>query len=85
LYNALNEYLPQEEKTMATLAQYFEERGKKRGLEEGLEEGRQEGRQEGILEGMLKVARTMLTKGTDPATVQELTGLSDQDFRRLYA
>ena len=53
-------------------------------LEKGLALGREEGRAEGLAQGradsLAEVARAMLAKGMDAATIFELTGLKDTDI-----
>lgn len=53
-------------------------------LEKGLTLGREEGRAEGLAQGradsLAEVARAMLAKGMDAATIFELTGLKDTDI-----
>ena len=53
------------------------------GREEGLAEGMAKGRSEGIAEGREEVARAMLKKGMDSATIAELTGISEEEIKRL--
>lgn len=56
-------------------------------LEKGLALGREEGRAEGLAQGradsLAEVARAMLAKGMDAATIFELTGLEDTDIASL--
>ncbi len=56
-------------------------------LEKGLALGREEGRAEGLAQGradsLAEVARAMLAKGMDAATIFELTGLKDTDIASL--
>lgn len=67
------------------------EKGKKKGLAEGMEKGLAEGMEKGLAEGMekgmsqrsLEIARTMLAKGMDAATVMEITGLSERQLKQL--
>ena len=65
--------------------------GKEEGLAEGMEKGLAEGMEKGLAEGMekgmsqrsLEIARTMLAKGMDAATVIEITGLSERRLTQL--
>ena len=65
--------------------------GKEEGLVEGMEKGLAEGMEKGLAEGMekgmsqrsLEIARTMLAKGMDAATVMEITGLSERQLKQL--
>ena len=63
--------------------------GMKEGMEKGREEGRAEGRTEGIEEGMnlrsLEIARKMLTKGMDEASIMDMTGLTSEEIKLLKA
>lgn len=56
-------------------------------LEKGLAQGREDGRAEGLAQGradsLAEVARAMLAKGMDAATIFELTGLKDTDIASL--
>ena len=56
-------------------------------LEKGSALGREEGRAEGLAQGradsLAEVARAMLAKGMDAATIFELTGLKDTDIASL--
>ena len=53
----------------------------RRGIEKGIEKGRDEVRGEEKAE----VARKMLAKGSDPALITELTGLSATEIERIKA
>ncbi len=65
--------------------------GKEEGLAEGMEKGLAEGMEKGLAEGMekgmsqrsLEIARTMLAKGMDAATVMKITGLSERQLKQL--
>lgn len=65
--------------------------GKEEGLAEGMEKGLAEGMEKGLAEGMekgmsqrsLEIARMMLAKGMDAATVMEITGLSERQLKQL--
>ena len=63
--------------------------GMKEGMEKGREEGRAEGREEGREEGMnlrsLEIARKMLTKGMDEASIMDMTGLTAEEIKLLKA
>ena len=63
--------------------------GMKEGMEKGREEGRAEGREEGRAEGMnlrsLEIARKMLAKGMDDASVMDMTGLTAEETKLLKA
>ena len=63
--------------------------GKEIGMKEGMEKGREEGRAEGRAEGMslrsLEIARKMLAKGVDDASVMDMTGLTAEEIKLLKA
>ena len=67
--------------------------GKEIGMKEGMEKGREEGRAEGIEEGRaegmnlrsLEIARKMLAKGMDEASIMDMTGLTAEDIKLLKA
>lgn len=56
-----------------------------KGKEEGMEEGRAEGRAEGMNLRSLEIAKKMLAKGMDEATVMEMTGLTAEEMKLLKA
>ena len=57
--------------------------GKEEGLAEGMEKGLAEGMEKGMSQRSLEIARTMLAKGMDAATVMEITGLSESQLLQL--
>lgn len=57
--------------------------GKEEGLAEGMEKGLAEGMEKGMNQRSLEIARTMLAKGMDAATVMEITGLSKSQLLQL--
>ena len=65
------------------------EEGMEEGMEKGMEKGRAEGREEGRAEGMnlrsLEIARKMLAKGMDDASVMDMTGLTSEEIKLLKA
>lgn len=89
---------PQIKDEMMTIAQQLKQLGIKQGIEQGITQGIEQGIQKGIQQGMqlgeqqgieigyrekaLKIARTMLEKGFDRASVMEMTGLSEDEFAR---
>ena len=60
-----------------------------KGMEEGMEKGMEKGRAEGIEEGMsqrsLEIARKMLAKGMDEASIMDMTGLTAEEIKLLIA
>ena len=62
---------------------------KREGIEIGRAEGMEKGRAEGIEEGMsqrsLEIARKMLAKGMDEASIMDMTGLTAEEIKLLKA
>ena len=54
-----------------------------KGKKEGMEEGRAEGRAEGMNLRSLEIAKKMLAKGMDEATVMDVTGLTAEEMKLL--
>ena len=52
---------------------------------EGIAEGMEKGMKQGMEQRSLEIARKMLTKGMDEATVMEITGLSAELIQQLKA
>lgn len=71
LLHSLASGVPQHEDTLMTIAEYLRN------------EGKAEGKVEGKLEEKQQVARNMLTKGFDEAIVKEVTGLSDDELKKI--
>ena len=65
------------------------QKGKEEGMEKGRAEGKEEGKAEGIEEGMsqrsLEIARKMLAKGMDEASIMDMTGLTAEEIKLLKA
>ena len=63
--------------------------GKEIGMKEGMEKGMKQGREEGRAEGMnlrsLEIARKMLAKGMDEASIMDMTGLTAEEIKLLKA
>ena len=59
--------------------------GMKEGIEKGMEKGREEGRAEGMSLRSLEIARKMLAKGMDEASIMEMTGLTAEEIKLLKA
>ena len=57
--------------------------GMQKGLREGMQKGRQEGRQEGLQAGMQQVALNMLQSKFKFSVISEMTGLSEQEIKKL--
>ncbi len=60
------------------------EEGLAEGMEKGLAEGMEKGRSKGIAEGRAEVAKAMLKEGMNTATIAKLTGISEEEIKRLY-
>ena len=59
--------------------------GKEIGMKEGMEKGRAEGRAEGMNLRSLEIARKMLAKGMDEASIMDMTGLTAEEIKLLKA
>lgn len=80
---ALAERLPQHEDELMTIAQQLEQKGIDKGIQLGEQRGIEKGRHEGKLEGKLEVARSLLKMGMPIESVQEATGLSEDDLAQI--
>ena len=62
---------------------------KQEGLAEGLEIGMEKGMKQGMEKGMnlrsLEIARKMLAKGMDEASIMDMTGLTAEEIKLLKA
>lgn len=79
----LAQRVPQHGDQLMTIAQQLEQKGLEKGRAEGIQLGEQRGIEKGEREATLKIARTMIQRGIDRATVMEMTGLSDNDLQQL--
>ena len=65
------------------------QKGKEKGKEEGIAEGMEKGIKQGMEKGMnlrsLEIARKMLAKGIDEASVMDMTGLTAEEIKLLKA
>ena len=63
------------------------EKGMKQGMKQGMEKGMKQGMEKGMKQGLeqrsLEIARKMLAKGMDAASVMEITGLSVEQMQQL--
>ncbi|KQN54943.1 Rpn family recombination-promoting nuclease/putative transposase [Erwinia sp. Leaf53] len=75
----LAQKVPQHEEELMTIAQQLEQKGLEKGLEKGILLGEQKGR----LESKLEIAGRLLLSGMPRVSVQELTGLSDDELARI--
>ena len=65
------------------------EEGMEKGIAEGMEKGMKQGMEKGIKQGMnlrsLEIARKMLAKGMDDASVMDMRGLTAEEIKLLKA
>ena len=65
------------------------QKGKEEGMEKGIAEGMGKGMKQGMEKGMnlrsLEIARKMLAKGMDDASVMDMTGLTAEEIKLLKA
>ena len=57
--------------------------GKQEGLAEGMELGMKKGMEKGMNQKALDIARKMLSKGMEDATIMEITGLTREQLMQL--
>lgn len=58
---------------------------KREGIAEGMEKSMKQGMEKGLEQRSLEIARKMLAKGMDAASVMEITGLSAEQMQQLKA
>ena len=61
------------------------EEGKEEGIAEGMEKGMEQGMKQGMSQRSLEIAKKMLAKGMDEATVMDMTGLAAEEMKLLKA
>ena len=61
------------------------EKGKEEGIAEGMEKGIKQGMEKGMSQRSLEIARKMLAKGLDEASVMDMTGLTAEEIKLLKA
>ena len=61
------------------------EKGKEEGIAEGMEKGMKQGMEKGMSQRSLEIARKMLAKGMDDASVMDMTGLTAEEIKLLKA
>ena len=59
--------------------------GMEMGIKQGMEKGREEGMEKGMSQRSLEIARKMLAKGMDEASVMDMTGLTAEEIKLLKA
>ena len=58
---------------------------KREGIAEGMEKGMKQGMEKGMSLRSLEIARKMLAKGMDEASVMDMTGLTAEEIKLLKA
>ena len=61
------------------------EEGMEKGRAEGIEKGRAEGIEKGMSQRSLEIAKKMLAKGMDEASIMDMTGLTAKEIKLLKA
>ena len=61
------------------------QKGKEEGIAEGMEKGMKQGMEKGMNLRSLEIARKMLAKGMDEASVMDMTGLTAEEIKLLKA
>ena len=61
------------------------EKGMKEGMKQGMEKGMKEGMEKGMSQRSLEIAKKMLTKGMDEASIMDMTGLTVEEIKMLKA
>ena len=61
------------------------EKGMKQGMEKGMKQGMEKGKAEGMNLRSLEIARKMLAKGMDEASIMDMTGLTAEEMKLLKA
>ena len=59
--------------------------GMEMGMKQGMEKGRAEGMEEGMFQRSLEIAKKMLAKGMDEASIMDMTGLTAEEIKLLKA
>ena len=59
--------------------------GMEMGMKQGMEKGRAEGMEKGMSQRSLEIARKMLAKGMDEASIMDMTGLMAEEIKLLKA
>ena len=54
-------------------------------MKQGMKQGMEKGMKQGMEQRSLEIARKMLAKGMDAASVMEITGLSAEQMQQLKA
>ena len=59
--------------------------GMEKSMKQGMEKGMKQGMEKGLEQRSLEIARKMLAKGMDAASVMEITGLSAEQMQQRKA
>ena len=59
--------------------------GMEKGMKQGMEKGMKEGMEKGMSQRSLEIAKKMLTKGMDEASIMDMTGLTAEEIKLLKA
>ena len=59
------------------------EEGMEKGMEEGMKQGMAKGEEVGKSQRSIEIAKNMLAKGMDEATIQEITGLTEDQILQI--
>ncbi len=83
-YMNLDEYLDMlvDEEKAKSLKEGIEA-GKAQGLQEGKAQGLQEGKTQGLQQSKIEIAKKMLSKGMPLDLIVEMTGLSEEEIKKL--
>ena len=60
-------------------------KGRAEGMKKGLKQGMEKGMEQGMSQRSLEIAKKMLAKGMDEATVMDMTGLAAEEMKLLKA
>ena len=59
------------------------QKGMEEGMEEGMKQGMAKGEEVGKSQRSIEIAKNMLAKGMDEATIQEITGLTEDQILQI--
>ena len=59
--------------------------GLEKGMKQGMEKGMKEGMEKGMSQRSLEIAKKMLAKGMDEASIMDMTGLTVEETKMLKA
>ena len=70
-------------RSLTSMVESAWENGEWEGLKKGREEGREQGREQGRQEEKIEIAKKMIGMGLDLKSIEKLTGLSEEEIKRL--